>query len=295
MKNSKGLIAHCKMASGWKYIYGAKGTVLSYSQILNYQRMYGKNMVWDSDLNKAGSICCDCSGLIYTYTGILRNSSGYESTATASATVEQLKANWNAYIGWGIWTNGHIGIVSDTVGYYYAMDGSARNWSHRPIADNDWKKVIKLADIDYTDQAVAKDTLPDIIYRVQLADGRWLPEVKNMEDYAGIENREIIAIMIRLSDGTKIECNAHIIGGGWLGKVNGYNKDDFENGYAGDNEHIIDYIKIDCDKYQIAYKVSTTYNGTSYYPIVMDDGNDGAGVYGAPVDKFMAWINKKVA
>jgi hypothetical protein len=151
-KTVEGLLEHCRTAlkNNVQYVYGAKMQVLTYAQIKALQDTYGKKYVWDSDLNKAGKLCCDCSGLISSYTGISRSSTTYASTATASATIAQLKANWSRYIGWGIWLQGHIGVVSDTEGYYYAMDGSSRNMVHLPISKNSWVKVIKLKDIDYT-------------------------------------------------------------------------------------------------------------------------------------------------
>lgn len=150
-KTAEGLLEHCRQAlkNNVQYVYGAKMQVLSYAQIKALQNTYGKSYVWDSDLNKAGKICCDCSGLISSYTGIVRSSSGYASTAVDTATISQLKGNWKKYVGWGIWLNGHIGVVSDTEGYYYAMDGSNRNMVHYPISKNNWTKVIKLKDISY--------------------------------------------------------------------------------------------------------------------------------------------------
>ena len=45
---------------------------------------------------------------------------------------------------------GHIGVVSDTKGYYYAMDGSARNMVHYPMSKQKWTYCIKLCDINYS-------------------------------------------------------------------------------------------------------------------------------------------------
>jgi hypothetical protein len=153
-KNVSGLLEHCRTAlkNNVQYVYGAKMKVMTYAEIKALQNTYGKSYVWDSDLNKAGKLCCDCSGLISSYTGISRSSSIYASTATESATIAQLKADWGKYVGWGIWLKGHIGVVSDTKGYYYAMDGSVRNMVHLPISKNSWVKVIKLKDIDYTEE-----------------------------------------------------------------------------------------------------------------------------------------------
>lgn len=171
-----GLLEHCRQAlkNNVQYVYGAKMQVLTYNQIKALQNTYGKGCVWESDLNKAGKLCCDCSGLISSYTGIIRSSSGYASTSTDTATIAQLKADWQKYVGWGIWLQGHIGVVSDTPGYYYAMDGSARNMVHYPISKNNWVKVIKLCDIDYTEvdemteaevKEIATQVANDMIYK----------------------------------------------------------------------------------------------------------------------------------
>lgn len=154
-KTMKGLLEHCKkaLANKVKYVYGAKMQVLTKAQIKALQNTYGKKYVWDSDLNKAGNICCDCSGLISSYTGIIRGSTNYKDTALSSVSISELNKNWNKYVGWGLWMQGHIGVVSDTKGYYYAMDGSARNMVHYPMAKQGWTKCIKLCDIDYSVQS----------------------------------------------------------------------------------------------------------------------------------------------
>ena len=175
-KSYQGLLDHCKKAlkDNVQYVYGAKMQVLSYNQIKNLQNTYGKNMVWDSDLNKAGKMCCDCSGLISSYTGIIRSSSGYADTASAQVSISELKAHWKKYVGWALWLKGHIGIVSDTEGYYYAMDGSGRNMVHYPLSKNNWIKVIKLRDIDYREvkemtesevKEIAAKVTNDMIYK----------------------------------------------------------------------------------------------------------------------------------
>lgn len=153
-KTVNGLLTHCKQAvkNNVKYVYGAKMQVLTKAQIKLLQNTYGKKCVWDSDLNKAGQFCCDCSGLISSYTGVVRGSTNYKDTALSSVSISELNKNWNKYIGWGLWMQGHIGVVSDTKGYYYAMDGSARNMVHYPMSKQGWTKCIKLCDIDYSVQ-----------------------------------------------------------------------------------------------------------------------------------------------
>lgn len=175
-KTVQGLLGHCRQAlkNNVQYVYGAKMEVLTYSQIKKLQDTYGKTCVWDADLKKAGKTCCDCSGLISSYTGIIRSSSAYANTATATASIADLKADWRKYIGWGMWLPGHIGVVSDVEGYYYAMDGSARNMVHYPLSKNNWTKVIKLKDIDYEEvedmtkaqvKEIATQVANDMIYR----------------------------------------------------------------------------------------------------------------------------------
>jgi len=193
-KSYQGLLEHCRqtLKNNVQYVYGAKMQVLSYNQIKNLQNTYGKNMVWDSDLNKAGKMCCDCSGLISSYTGIIRSSSGYADTASAEVSISELKAHWKKYVGWALWLKGHIGIVSDTEGYYYAMDGSARNMVHYPISKNDWVKVIKLCDISYseTEKEADKEMITETYIKVNGKDikiNRILKDGKNYIDLRGLE------------------------------------------------------------------------------------------------------------
>ena len=152
-KTAAGLIEHCKKAlkEKWKYVYGAKMQRLTLAQIQALRREHG-SLVWAADDAKAGHMCCDCSGLISSYTGIERSSSNYNDTALGSVKISELKKNWSAYVGWGLWLPGHIGIVAEKEGYYYAMDGSDRNMVCNPLSKQLWLRAIKLKDIDYTPQ-----------------------------------------------------------------------------------------------------------------------------------------------
>lgn len=136
-----------------------------------------------------------------------------------------------------------------------------------------------------TNTKIAK---PDIVYRVYT--NKWLPEVKNNTDYAGLENLPIKGVMIKLSNGDKIKYRVHLKNGNWLGWVDGYSTNDYNNGYAGNLKSEIDAIEIKCDKWDIRYKVSTTSNGTAYYSEVADSQNDYAGVFGRAIDKLMCRI-----
>ena len=148
MKTLTDLMNHCEkvVKANWQYVFGAKGTELSREQILDLQKQYGKDLVWDSDVNKAGKICCDCSGLISSLTNILRNSYGYYDTALE---IKDISERQNNMKGWGVWRKGHIGIYDGNDGYY-AMDGSKANAVHKNLNANNFTHIIKLCDIDYT-------------------------------------------------------------------------------------------------------------------------------------------------
>lgn len=168
-KTATGLITHCKNAVEKKvqYVYGAKMQVLTLAQIKALRKQYGA-AVWQSDDAKAGKMCCDCSGLISSYTGIERSSTEYKRTALAVASIQQLKSKWSKYVGWGIWLNGHIGVVSDTPGYYYAMDGSGRNAVHYPLNKQPWICVIKLKDITYESEGLSVGDAEKLAKRIEL-------------------------------------------------------------------------------------------------------------------------------
>ena len=105
----------------------------------------GKKCVYDSDLNKAGKICCDCSGLISSLTGIERNSYDYFDSAVDKKSINERDASM---VGWGVWKKGHIGIYDGNDGYY-AMDNSKRNMVHNSLNQNNFTHIIKLCDINY--------------------------------------------------------------------------------------------------------------------------------------------------
>lgn len=140
---------------------------------------------------------------------------------------------------------------------------------------------------------------PGIIftYAVQLTDGTILPPVNNLEDFAGITGRSIANAAIKVNKGS-VKYQVHILGGGWLPWVTGYDWKNHNNGYAG-NGKAIDAVRVYYDTpadivskygYQRAqYRVSPVNSG--YYPWQFDDetgnGQDGfAGCFGAAIDRF---------
>lgn len=74
--------------------------------------------------------------------------------------------------------------------------------------------------------------------------GRWLPEVKNRTDYAGLYNKPIDGFMIN-SSSKNLKYRVHLRKQNrWLPWVTGYNQNDKNNGYAGILGQEIDAIQI---------------------------------------------------
>ena len=132
----------------------------------------------------------------------------------------------------------------------------------------------------------------NVYYRVKTKNYGWLPEVKNLDDYAGYNNDPISCVAIKVDKGS-IRYRVHILGGNWLGWVTGYNINDYMNGYAG-NGYTIDCIQIyyetpsDIRPYKYAkYKVN---NYSWQVDTQTGSGMDGfAGNYGYAMYKL--WIN----
>ena len=142
--------------------------------------------------------------------------------------------------------------------------------------------------------SVPSSNVVNVYYRVKTQKHGWLPEVKNLEDYAGYEDSPIIGLAVKADKGT-IKYRVHVKGGNWLPYVTGYDVNNFENGFAGDGKNIIDAVEVyyftpnDIRPYKKAkYKV----NDYSYQ-LDNEKGNgmDGyAGVYGVNATKFQIVI-----
>jgi cell wall-associated NlpC family hydrolase len=114
-----GLVDFVKSKIGVPYVYGAKMELLTKDKYQSLKKQHGKN-VWDSDSTKIGKICCDCSGLISAYTGIVRGSAQYKEMAAISHPISTVAS---APIGALVWKDGHVGVyIGDNC--YIAEDGS---------------------------------------------------------------------------------------------------------------------------------------------------------------------------
>lgn len=143
---------------------------------------------------------------------------------------------------------------------------------------------------------------PELIFTYAVrAGGKLLPEVTNLNDYAGLgDGVAITDIAIKCNFGS-VKYRVHVLGGGWLPWVTGYNWNDDNNGYAGlGNNSAIDAIQIYYDTpadyvakygYQKAQYRTSSIISDGYYAWQYDDetgnGQDGyAGAFGVAFDKF---------
>ena len=140
----------------------------------------------------------------------------------------------------------------------------------------------------------------DVTYRAR-ANGRWLPEVKNLNDYAGNKGEAITDIAIKVNAG-KVKYRVHTKGR-WLPWVTGYDMKDSKNGYAG-NKTPIDGVQVyfstpdDVRPYQQAYyRVSELNKG--YFAWQEDtstkNGMDGyaGNADGTAIDRFQIQIKER--
>lgn len=180
------------------------------------------------------------------------------------------------------------------------VKGKNLTW-HSMFADTSCPGPYLLSKIDYIIAEVNKinSGIPsgndvNVTYRVKTKKYGWLPPVKNLEDYAGWKDDPIINVAISVDKGD-IWYQAHIKGGKWLGKVTGYDINDYYNGYAGDNKNAIDCIRVyyttpdNIRPYKKAkYKVN---NYAWQYDDEYDkNGENFAGVYGVNATKFQIII-----
>ena len=126
---------------------------------------------------------------------------------------------------------------------------------------------------------------PDVVYRAY-CNGKWQAEVKNLEDYAGIENKPISGFMARVSNGN-VSYRVSTKGKGYLDWVSGYNVNDSDNGYAGILGMSIDRLQMKATTGHIMYRVSVV-NSKSYLPWVTDT-NDYAGIKNKAIDKIQVY------
>ena len=205
----------------------------------------------------------------------------------------------------GTYVSDHVGIVESVNG-----DGTLTTIEGNTGGGNGavMRRVRELGVVscagrpNYSNQEPIDDDFPTATYLVRV-DGRWLPEVRNLEDFAGVEGKAITDVAIRVSSGS-VKYAVHVKGGGWLEPVTGYNINDDNNGYAGDKKPI-DAIRVyfytpssisgKMGYLRAKYRVSAI--NSNYFEWQYDDettgGQDGyAGDFGSAIDKLQVVILK---
>lgn len=128
-------------------------------------------------------------------------------------------------------------------------------------------------------------TPPSVNYQVY-ANGRWLPKVKDTEDYAGIKGNAISGVKASATRGS-ILYQAHTVGGKWYPWVK-----DLED-FAGVVGKPIDCVRAkltNADGYALQTRVAP--QGRDYYSWVTND-QDYAGSYGKAIDRLQMRIVKE--
>lgn len=184
------------------------------------------------------------------------------------------------------------------------QDYNGKHCPHRTL-DLGWDRFLKMVESYLNGDEPAPVPTPtpeptktvDVYYRVRTKADGWLPEVKNLEDYAGFTGA-VTDAAIRVSAGS-VKYRVHIKGGKWLPYVTGCNINDAANGYAG-NGLEIDAIEVyyftpdNIRPYKKAkYRVAPV--GGNYYPWQYDNetgnGQDGyAGAFGNAIGKLQIVI-----
>ena len=186
------------------------------------------------------------------------------------------------------------------------QDYNGKYCPHRTL-DLGWDRFLKMVEAHLNGDKPAPSPTPapapepaktvDVYYRVRTKADGWLPEVKNLEDYAGFTGA-VTDVAVRVSAGS-VKYRVHIKGGNWLPYVTGCNINDAVNGYAGngleiDAVEVYYYTPDSIRPYKKAkYRVAPV--GGSYYPWQYDNetgnGQDGyAGAFGNAIGKLQIVI-----
>lgn len=147
---------------------------------------------------------------------------------------------------------------------------------------------------------VVKDDVINIYYAVKTKNYGWLPEVKNLNDYAGYKNDEVNGLRMRVDNGS-IRYRGITVSGKKLGWVTGCDINDYYNGWSGTNKGealaVIEaeYFTPKDLAQKSGYKY--LYYKVNDYPYQIDRIKDKkrkldgyAGKYGTPIRKFQAEV-----
>lgn len=134
--------------------------------------------------------------------------------------------------GWGI----------DRVKRHYDYAPNKKYCPHRTM-DKGWDRFLNMVRSKMGgSETITPTNEVNVYYRVKTQKHGWLSEVKNLNDYAGWQDSPITGVAIKVDKGS-VWYQVHIKNGKWLGKVTGYNINNFINGWGGNNKPI-DAIRV---------------------------------------------------
>lgn len=249
---------------GTPYVYGMKGQVLTKAKFVELQKMYGASYVWNTDANKIGKVCCDCSGLISWYTNKMLGSSQLYADAVKRQSISTID---EAPIGATVWKQGHVGIFigyENGVPMYVAEDGSAYGCRKNKLSNAKFTHWLLQSYITYdmnTSKKNKDSVKPSIKYKGHCENLGDTSVVKDGE-VCGTTGRalrlEALSIVgLDNAPGVGIAGQAHVQGMGWQNQVI------FSNGnYIGTKGRKLrmEAIKLslcgsNADKYVLKYRV----------------------------------------
>lgn len=137
----------------------------------------------------------------------------------------------------------------------------------------------RVSDVVLKPLPASPEPKPCAAYQVYTATNKWLPNVVDDSDFAGVSGRAIQGVYVNLSEGSVVY-QVHTLKGKWLPWV--MDRQD----YAGVLGKRIDAIRVklaDNSAFSIECRVAPV--GSGYYPWVRDN-NDYAGMFGKPIDRL---------
>lgn len=276
---------------------------------------------------------CDCSGAVYT---ALRKAGasnlGYiASTETLHGWLKDNgfkciaeNRSWTMQRGdvviWGrigqsAGAGGHTGICVDGQNWlectaYKNLGETLQNHDARHAMNGQPYFYVYRLQGGITNQPKNKPTAPatpnhtsavNVVYALRRTNGAWLPDVTNLQDYAGTPGAGHDLLTIKVNHGS-VKYRTHSIGKGWGGYITASNKNDTINGCAGYPGSAIDAVEIQYitpkgEAYQQAWYRSQTVARGGWLGVVADDGKSVkdynysyAGILGEPLDRLQIII-----
>ena len=194
--------------------------------------------------------------------------------------------------------------ATDSVAYYeehvFHDNIEDARWFHqnmRKVAEQTCKGFCEYLGIKFVDPYKEEKPTPtpenndiDVIYQIwDDVQNRWLPNVKNLEDYAGLFGHDVCGVLASLSKGN-ITYKVHVKGGKWLPEVAN------RNDYAGIYNKPIDALMMKTDTGKTIHYAVHLRKENKWLPFVTgydtNDFNNGyAGIFGNEIDAIKIYVD----